>query len=70
MGDTKESVKVAVRCKKCAHLIGYKISAASGIIEIKCFKCGTILQINLALRKAKPFVFYRMVKPLGCASIS
>ena len=70
MEDTKDMIKVAVRCKECAHLIGYKISAASGIFEVKCFKCGTILQINLALRKAKPFLFYRMAKPQGYANIS
>ena len=70
MEETKDTIKVAVRCKECSHLIAYKMSAATGIIEVKCRKCGTVSQINLALRKSKPFVFYRTARPLGYANIS
>ena len=70
MEETKDTIKVAVRCKECSHLIAYKMSAASGIIEVKCRKCGKVSQINLALRKGKPFIFYRMAKPRGYANIS
>lgn len=70
MEELKDTIKVAVRCKKCSHLIGYKVCAGSGIIEVKCRKCGTISQINLALRKGKPFIFYRVAKPPIYANIS
>ena len=69
MEELNDTIKVAVRCKKCSHLIGYKVCAGSGIIEVKCRKCGTISQINLALRKGKPFIFYRVAKPPIYANI-
>ena len=70
MEELNDTIMVAVRCKICSHLIAYKMSAASGIIEVKCRKCGKVSQINLALRKAKPLIFYRVAKPLGYANIS
>ena len=61
--EKAETMKIAVRCKKCSHLIAYKVSAASGFLEVKCPRCGEVSKINLALRNAKPLIFYRMAKP-------
>lgn len=54
-----EPVKVAVRCNNCLRVVGYKLSATSGVFQLKCPKCGKELQIDLSLRRAKAPIFYR-----------
>lgn len=55
MDEKKESVlRVVKRCPICHKRCCDKISAqASGIIEMKCPHCGSIVTINLAFRKAR-----------------
>lgn len=56
-----EPVKVAVRCKECGRIICYKISAGTGIVELKCTKCGAVASVNLALRRSTARISYRIV---------
>lgn len=54
-----EPMKVAVRCNNCFRVVGYKLSATSGVFQLKCPKCGKELHIGLSLRRAKVPIFYR-----------
>lgn len=55
-----ETMRVAVRCKECGRIICYKISAGTGIVAIKCDKCGAEANVNLALRKNTARISYRI----------
>ena len=56
--------QVAVRCINCKRIVGYKIAAGTGRIQIKCPKCGKEMIIDLSLRRAKGQLFYRMATPI------
>ena len=54
------AARVAVRCNQCMRIIGYKIAAGTGRIQIKCPKCGKEMIVDLSFRRAKGQLFYRM----------
>ncbi len=54
-----ESMKVAVRCNACKRIVAYKLYKGSGILQLKCPKCGCEIRIDLSLRRAKYPIFYR-----------
>lgn len=56
--------QVAVRCNQCKRIVGYKIAAGTGRIQIKCPKCGTEMIIDLSMRRRSRRSFYRMAVPL------
>lgn len=58
--DQIETMRVAVRCKECGRIICYKISAGTGIVAIKCDKCGAEANVNLALRRNTARISYRI----------
>lgn len=49
--------KVIVKCKNCGWRIFDKITPATGVIEVKCQRCGKVSTIDLSLRRA---VKYRL----------
>ena len=55
--------QVAVRCPQCKRVVGYKIAAGTGRIQIKCPKCGKEMVIDLSLRRARKMSFYRVSFP-------
>lgn len=59
--EQMETMRVAVRCKECGRIICYKISAGTGIVAIKCDKCGAEANVNLALRRNTARISYRIV---------
>ena len=44
-----KSIRVEVRCKTCGRLLFYKMGEASGVLEIKCSKCGKIAVVDLSV---------------------
>lgn len=52
--------QIAVRCTQCKRVVGYKIAAGTGRIQIKCPKCGREMVIDLSLRRARRMCFYRV----------
>ncbi len=54
-----EPMKVAVRCNDCKRIVAYKLYKGSGILQLKCPKCGCEIRIDLSLRRAKYPIFYR-----------
>lgn len=58
----QQTVRVEVRCKLCGRLLCYKVSMASGLVEMKCSKCGKTALINLALRKRNTPIQYRRAR--------
>ena len=44
-------MKVIVRCKECGWRILDKVTPATGIIEVKCQRCGTVSKVDLSLRR-------------------
>lgn len=56
--------QVAVRCTNCKRIVGYKITAGTGRIQIKCPKCGKEMVIDLSLRRATNRLFYRRCAPI------
>lgn len=46
-----ESVEAARRCPNCGRKLYMKLGDCSGMISIKCQKCGQTVTMNLALRK-------------------
>lgn len=53
MEEQDKQIRVEVRCKTCGRLLCYKMTAASGLVEMKCTKCGKTEVVNLALRKRR-----------------
>lgn len=49
----KNEIRVAKRCPKCNQRLFDKMSPASGYIEVKCTRCGTVVRVDLALRRAR-----------------
>ena len=64
MMEVKEqkTVRVEIRCKTCGRLLCYKVSMASGLVEMKCSKCGKTALVNLALRKRSTPIQYRRAR--------
>lgn len=62
--SNQPATQVAVRCNQCMRIIGYKIAAGTGRIQIKCPKCGKEMVIDLSLRRNRGRPFYRMSFPL------
>ena len=58
------TTKIAVRCSQCKRIVGYKIMAGTGRIQIKCPKCGTEMVIDLSMRRSSKRLFYRWSVPL------
>lgn len=56
---TTESIKVAVHCNNCKRIVAYKLCKGSGILQVKCPKCGCEIRIDLSLRRTNYPVFYR-----------
>lgn len=46
-------VSVVKRCPNCGRRLCDKLGNCTGVIEIKCQKCGKVAKLNLALRKAQ-----------------
>lgn len=46
-----QDVEAVRRCPKCGRKLYMKLGDCSGMISIKCQKCGQIVKMNLALRK-------------------
>ena len=63
MMEVKEqkTVRVEIRCKTCGRLLCYKVSMASGLVEMKCTKCGQTAVVNLALRRRSNPIQFRVV---------
>lgn len=68
MGKDEQSsqvnTQVAVRCNQCMRIVGYKIAAGTGRIQIKCPKCGKEMIVDLSMRRAKGRLFCRMAMPI------
>ena len=63
IAEVKEKqIRVEVRCKLCGRLLCYKVSMASGLVEMKCSKCGQTALVNLALRKRNSPIQYRRAR--------
>lgn len=62
--STQSATQVAVRCNQCMRIIGYKITAGTGRIQIKCPKCGKEMIVDLSMRRAKGKLFYRIAVPV------
>lgn len=61
----EKPIRVEVRCKTCGRLLCYKVTAATGVVEMKCSKCGKMAVVNLALRKRSSPIQYRKVSCVG-----
>ena len=59
MNPAEDVMKVAVRCKQCKRIVAYKLSAASGRLQIKCPKCGCEMKIDLSLRRTNIPIYFR-----------
>jgi hypothetical protein len=46
------AIVVVKRCHTCGHRLFDKLTACTGTVAIKCSKCGTICQLNMACRLA------------------
>lgn len=54
-----DPIKVAIRCNDCKRIVAYKLCKGSGLLQLKCPKCGCEIQIDLSLRRAKYPIYYR-----------
>ena len=55
----KEELRVAKKCPVCGHRLFDKISLATGYVEIKCHRCGSVVRVNLALRRPRTQAYSR-----------
>ena len=51
-GYAAEGMRVSKKCPVCGLRVFDKITAASGIVEVKCHRCGTLYYLNLSFRTA------------------
>lgn len=56
-GEGNTTMRIAKYCPVCSWRIFDKVTPTSGVIEIKCPRCASIVKINLALRQP---VHYRL----------
>ena len=49
--DTPSEIRVSKRCPNCGWRVLDKVTATSGIIELKCPRCGKSVRIDLSLRR-------------------
>ena len=62
-------VKIAVRCKNCKKILAFKLSAATGCLQLKCPACKTEVRVDLSLRRAKaPIQNRRAADPIPIGS--
>ena len=45
-------LRVSKKCPTCGLRVFDKITVASGIVEVKCHRCGTVYYLNLSFRSA------------------
>ena len=57
-GNQNVTIRIAKHCPVCSWRIFDKVTPTSGIIEIKCPRCGQVVKINLALRQP---IHYRLL---------
>lgn len=46
------TIRMTKRCKYCSWRIFDKVTPTTGMIEVKCPKCGRVQKIDLAFRMA------------------
>lgn len=56
------NIKVIVKCPECEWRIFDKVTPATGIIELKCPKCGKIVMVDLSLRRS---IKFRLARKAG-----
>lgn len=56
----EQQMRVLVKCPTCGWRLMDKITPAKGKVKIKCPRCRKVVEVDLALRKARPQ--YRMNK--------
>ena len=56
------NVKVVVKCPTCDWRILDKVTPTTGIIEMKCPRCGKVVMVDLSLRKS---IKFRLAKKAG-----
>ena len=54
MDENRNSVKVSKTCPTCGWRVLDKITPTSGMIEMKCPHCRSVITINLAYRRMRP----------------
>ena len=52
LNHVPEGIRVSKKCPACGLRVFDKITAASGIVEVKCHRCGTLYYLNLSFRTA------------------
>ena len=61
MSDEKDNdLKIAVRCSHCKKILGFKIGATSGLLQLKCPVCKAEIRIDLSLRRGR--IYNRQTK--------
>lgn len=48
-----DEIRVSKQCPNCGWRILDKVTATTGIIELKCPRCGKVVMINLSFRRAR-----------------
>lgn len=56
------NVRVMVKCPTCDWRILDKVTPTTGVIEMKCPRCGKIVMVDLSLRRN---VKFRLAKKVG-----
>lgn len=62
MNNEEPGINIRVACPKCGARMFDKITVTTGYIEMKCPKCSRIIKVNLALRKIRKSILYRLIK--------
>ena len=62
----KDGIRVSKRCPVCGWRVMDKVTPTSGIVELKCEHCKSIVQIDLSYRvsRASPYLRLRLASGL------
>ena len=52
MPETKKNLRVSKKCPNCGWRVLDKITPTTGVIELKCPKCGKPVKIDLSYRRS------------------
>jgi len=61
--NIEPTVRVSVRCDRCRQRLFDKVSAATGIVEVKCPRCNYLNHLDLSFRM-RSMLRYRRINTI------
>ena len=62
----KDGIRVSKKCPVCGWRVMDKVTPTSGVVELKCWKCKNVVQIDLSYRvsRSNPSLRFRLARAI------